>query len=86
MVSKLRKIYLVESGEVWIVSPIATRADDEDEVEAEGIGLELLTGCTFLMEMLVARVLAGVTVTPGGTAVKAASWVGLKVPVFWIST
>ena len=31
-------------------------------------------------------VLAGVTVTPGGTAVRAASWEGLKVPVFWINT
>ena len=69
-----------------MVSPIATRADEEEEAEADGVGLELLTGCTFLMEMLVARVLAGVTVTPGGTAVRAASWVGLKVPVFWIST
>ena len=69
-----------------MVSPIATRADEEEEVEADDVGLELLTGCTFLMEMLVARVLAGVTVTPGGTAVRAASWVGLKVPVFWIST
>ena len=56
-----------------MVSPIATRADEEEEVEADGVGLELLTGCTFLMEMLVARVLAGVTVTPGGTAVRAAS-------------
>ena len=71
-----------------MVSPIATRADEEEEedAEAEGICLELLTGCTFLIEMLVAKVRAGVTVTPGGTAVKAASWVGLKVPVFWIST
>ena len=43
--------------------------------------------CQLLTETLVAgRVLAGVTVTPGGTAVRAASWEGLKVPVFWIST
>ena len=77
-------IYLVESGDVCIVSPMVTRVD---ELDAEGVGLELLTGCeVFLTDMLVASVLAGVTVTPGGTAVKAASCVGLKVPVFWIST
>ena len=66
------------------MSPMVTRVD---ELDAEGVGLELLTGCeVFLTDMLVASVLAGVTVTPGGTAVRAASCVGLKVPVFWIST
>jgi hypothetical protein len=54
--------------------------------ELYGIVYCILHSIVYCTETLLARILAGVTVTPGGTAVRAFSCVGLKVPVFWMRT